>query len=141
MGDISTHFSRHELDCHDGTPVPAELMTNVHRLVFGVLEPIRDELVHRVDVLSGYRTPAHNASVGGAPDSRHLYGDAADIQCIGFNPDGSKLWQIVRHLWDTGHLPALGGLGRYDNRVHVDARPHEPGVLAEWDARTTEAGG
>ena len=30
-------------------------------------------------VNSGYRSPALNAAVGGAPRSRHMYGEAADI--------------------------------------------------------------
>jgi hypothetical protein len=30
-------------------------------------------------VNSGYRTPAHNAAIGGATYSRHMYGDAIDI--------------------------------------------------------------
>ncbi len=29
---------------------------------------------------SGYRSPSHNASVGGAQNSRHLYGDAMDLR-------------------------------------------------------------
>lgn len=32
-----------------------------------------------VAVNSGYRSPALNAAVGGAPRSRHMYGEAADI--------------------------------------------------------------
>jgi hypothetical protein len=29
---------------------------------------------------SGYRNPKHNSDVGGAKDSRHMYGDAADVR-------------------------------------------------------------
>jgi len=33
-----------------------------------------------VVVISGYRDPRHNAAVGGAPGSQHLYGNAADLR-------------------------------------------------------------
>ncbi len=33
-----------------------------------------------VRVLSGFRTPGHNAAVGGDPDSLHLFGMAADVE-------------------------------------------------------------
>jgi uncharacterized protein YcbK (DUF882 family) len=136
MGDISQHFSRHELDCHDGTPVPAELWPALSRLVCGVLEPIRAELRLPIVVLSGYRSPSYNATIpGAAPDSRHCHADAADIVCRGYDTGDTKLWSLIRHLWSVGALPGLGGLGRYANRVHVDARPHAVGVLAEWDYR------
>ena len=137
MGDVSEHFSRHEFDCHDGTHVPADMMPGLSLLAWGVLEPIREAVGCPVIVLSGYRTPAYNASIpGSAPDSRHTHGDAADIWCPTFDTGGTKLWALIRQMWDEGKLPDLGGLGRYDNRVHVDARPHVPGALAEWDFRT-----
>lgn len=33
-------------------------------------------------VNSGYRNPSHNASVGGAAQSRHMYGDAVDLRNV-----------------------------------------------------------
>jgi hypothetical protein len=36
--------------------------------------------VHTIN--SAYRNPAHNAAVGGAPASRHLFGDAVDLQNV-----------------------------------------------------------
>ena len=140
MGDISAHFSLHEFRCHDAdeTPVPDELRANLHGLVYGVLEPVRAEVGHPIDVLSGYRTAAHNAAVGGAPDSRHLHADAADISVPFMRTD--DLWMLIRHLWLSNALPGLGGLGRYSTWVHVDARPREPGMLAQWDLRTPTGG-
>ena len=140
MGDISDHFSWVEFRCRDHaeTPVPDDLLANVHGLVYGVLEPIHAEVGHPIEVLSGYRTAAHNRAVLGAPDSRHLYADAADICCARMTAE--TLWVMIRHLWRSNALPGLGGLGRYDGWVHVDARPHEPGVLAQWDLRTPTGG-
>lgn len=36
-------------------------------------------------VNSGYRTPAHNKSIGGATYSRHMYGDAVDIDANSYS--------------------------------------------------------
>lgn len=136
MGDITPHFSRHEADCHDGTPVPNVYMPNVRCLAALVLEPIRKEAGDsRMDILSWFRTDKHNRAVGGEPGSFHLVALAADITVRAYDTGDTKLWYLIRYLWEQGHLPALGGLGRYANRVHVDARPHEPGVLVEWDKR------
>jgi len=56
------------------------------------LENIRTAIGNRpMDVRSGYRNPAHNAGLipnPGAPNSRHIYGDAADIANGDFNGDG-----------------------------------------------------
>jgi hypothetical protein len=43
------------------------------------LEKWRSNYGSPMTVTSAYRNPAHNASVGGAAQSRHMYGDAADI--------------------------------------------------------------
>ncbi len=41
-----------------------------------------------ISVISGYRNPVRNASVGGRPLSRHQYGDAADSCPSDYNGDG-----------------------------------------------------
>lgn len=47
----------------------------------------------------GYRCPAHNRAVGGAPDSAHLAGQAADIA----DPDGRlKAFCTVERLEASG---------------------------------------
>ena len=43
------------------------------------LERYRSLLGKPVTIVSGYRDPAHNAAVGGASSSQHLFGNAADI--------------------------------------------------------------
>ena len=39
---------------------------------------------------SGYRSPAHNAAVGGVGGSRHLWGDAIDLQNLAY-PSGDQI--------------------------------------------------
>jgi uncharacterized protein YcbK (DUF882 family) len=85
-----------------------------------------------VDVHSGFRTPSHNRRVlRAAQDSRHQYGDAADLR-IDANGDGringTDLLLISRAVDSVEELhPELaGGLGLYSQNgspyVHIDAR-------------------
>jgi hypothetical protein len=86
------------------------------------------------DVHSGFRTPAHNSGVWGAvTDSRHEYGDAADV-AIDANGDGRVTLTdelLVARAVDQvelEHPELVGGLGLYtsgDYRspyVHIDTR-------------------
>jgi len=53
------------------------------------LQNIRNVLGQPMTVNSGYRNPIHNAALpGSAPESRHIYGRAADIRVDDFNGDG-----------------------------------------------------
>jgi len=86
------------------------------------------------DVHSGFRTPAHNSGVWRAAfDSRHEYGDAADV-AIDADGDGRvtlKDEALVERAVEQveEEFPELvGGLGLYTSRfyrtpyVHIDAR-------------------
>ena len=87
-----------------------------------------------VEVHSGFRTPLHNGAVeGSARDSRHLYGDAADV-AIDADGDGRmtildayRVEQAVDWVERT-HPEFAGGLGVYSSRrfatpyCHIDAR-------------------
>lgn len=46
------------------------------------LDILREECGFKIKVESGFRTPKHNASVGGESGSAHLTGEAADLVCI-----------------------------------------------------------
>jgi uncharacterized protein YcbK (DUF882 family) len=96
------------------------------------LDVIREALGRPVVVTSGCRCPKHNENVGGEPNSNHLRGDAADIQCPGVSAD--SVWQTVMKLYRLGKLPLLAGLGRYDTFNHVDVAPKRA-KLREWDER------
>jgi uncharacterized protein YcbK (DUF882 family) len=93
-----------------------------------------DKIVFDVRVHSGFRTPLHNAGVeGSARDSRHMYGDAADV-AIDADGDGRftifDAYQVERAVdWIEGTTPFLaGGMGVYSSPrwptpyVHIDAR-------------------
>lgn len=93
-----------------------------------------ETMTFRVDVHSGFRTPDHNAGVeGSARDSRHLYGDAADV-AIDADGDGRMTlfdaYQVEHAVdWvERLHPELAGGLGVYSSRrfaspyTHIDAR-------------------
>lgn len=61
----------------DNTPSPA-VIANLQNLCNNLLEPLR-ERVGPIRITSGYRSSLVNSRVGGASNSQHLYGEAADI--------------------------------------------------------------
>jgi hypothetical protein len=92
------------------------------------------------DVHSGYRTPAHNNGVWlAATDSRHEYGDAADL-AIDADGDGrvtlNDQFLVARAVdeVEAEHPELVGGLGLYVSGryntpyVHIDAR----GTRSRW---------
>lgn len=62
----------------DNTP-PAVCVNNLVLLCTNVLEPVRIILGVPLHVDSGYRCPDLNVKVGGALDSQHVEGRAADV--------------------------------------------------------------
>ena len=93
-----------------------------------------------IAVNSGFRAPLYNGSVRrAASDSRHQYGDAADVK-IDANGDGrytlidSRLVAQAVEEVEREHPELAGGMGLYTSRryntpyVHIDAR----GKRARW---------
>jgi len=56
-----------------------DVVENLRLLCEKVLQPLRDKLGCPVLVTSGYRCRLLNEKIGGAKNSQHLYGQAADI--------------------------------------------------------------
>lgn len=130
--NVTDHFTVEEWKCHDGTDYPAEWVPDRLTPLASALEVLRAELGgHPITILSGYRSPAHNAAVGGASASQHMEGRAADITVEGFAP--SDVHQALFQLFAAGKIE-IGGLGKYPGWVHVDVRPRpESGHLAQWE--------
>lgn len=93
-----------------------------------------------IDVHSGFRTPSHNRQVRrAARDSRHQYGDAADV-VVDANGNGridggdQRLVVAAVEAVERTHPDLVGGLGIYNSRryatpyVHIDAR----GQRSRW---------
>ncbi|MGR7921927.1 D-Ala-D-Ala carboxypeptidase family metallohydrolase [Zobellella denitrificans] len=105
------HFQRREFACKCGCgfdAVDAELL--------GVLEQLRADLGgHAVTITSACRCDSHNRKVGGARNSVHRLGKAADIQVRGIAPA-----RVADYLERT--YPGRYGIGRYATFTHIDVR-------------------
>ena len=108
---LSPHFTRREFTCRCGcglADVSPELIT--------VLEHVREQFGVPVIVTSGHRCPTHNSKVGGARNSQHLNGTAADIKVTGVAPADVAAWLEENY-------PNRYGVGRYVTFTHIDVRP------------------
>ena len=79
----------------------AEIILRIMNLCTQVLEPLRLKYGSPITVTSGYRCPLLNKAVGGAADSQHMRGEAADIK--GKSPsDNMQLFHLIRemHIFD-----------------------------------------
>jgi uncharacterized protein YcbK (DUF882 family) len=103
VGDLSLHFSTHEFECpHCGRVTVSDLLIDCLERARGLYYP------RGLRIVSGYRCPEHNAAIDGAPRSRHMRGDAADIapvmtiaqaRALGFRGIGySEATGKVRHV-------------------------------------------
>lgn len=114
---VSEHFRRSEFACRCGCgfdAADAELLD--------VLEYVRRCFGNvPITITSGCRCQDHNAKVGGAPDSQHTKGKAADIKVRYTPPDA-----VARLLEDK--YKGRYGIGRYDGWTHIDVRQNE----ARW---------
>ena len=68
----------------DNTP-PVVAVEELRELCALLLEPARTVLGVRLHIDSGFRSPELNAKIGGAIDSAHMYGRAADVIPIGLD--------------------------------------------------------
>ena len=109
-GDIqlSEHLKVREFACKDGSD-----KILIDDALVDVLQAIRDEINKPINITSGYRNEAYNKKIGGASQSQHLYGKAADITARGVEP--IEIARIADRM-------CIGGVGRYNNFTHVDTR-------------------
>jgi hypothetical protein len=151
---VSPHVTLGEILCKQpGDPRFATFTPELLDKLETVLEAVNDEgiRVGALTVMSGFRTPWYNRSIGNTTDySRHLWGDAADIYIDAdgdgdmddLNRDGRSdladarvLGDIVERVRAAGPVEYVpGGMSLYRRNaahgpfVHVDAR----GQMARW---------
>ncbi len=125
--------------------------------VVDFMQDVRDAVGGPVNVNSGYRNPAYNASVGGAEYSRHMYGDACDIDVSDMSADAladicDGLGADYVATYDTGHThcdwrdhpldPAFYDVDPAGPPAPRPARPvHTAALVREGEAFTAPATG
>ena len=156
---ISEHFRLRDFLTHDQSAVWPKYLVLREPLV-DKLELVLAELrsmgvpANRLRVMSGFRTPQYNQQGVGAggrvQDSRHQYGDAADVYVVNgdrdwmsdLNRDGridtrdAKVLAQAAENVERNHPDLIGGVGIYKATsthgpfVHIDVR----GTRARWGA-------
>ncbi|MBA4538186.1 peptidoglycan-binding protein [Bacillus aquiflavi] len=123
------HFSYSEFYSKDGSgfsggKVPeATVKENVRRLMYK-LEALRVKVGNKpITINSGFRSIRHNGNVGGATNSMHLYGIAADISISGVSLSTVK---------STAKTSGFSGIYNGSSFTHVDSRVEYPYGSQSW---------
>jgi len=112
---FAPNFQVKEFACKDGSDT---ILIDTQLAYY--LQKIRDHFGKAVRINSGYRTPSYNAQVGGASESQHVLGTAADILVEGYTPK-----EVAAYADQIG----VNGIGIYKTFTHIDVRP----VKARWN--------
>jgi len=121
---LSANFDLKEFESGDGKQPSEEILKNLTELAKN-LEVLRSHLKAPIKITSGYRSKEHNAKIGGALNSYHCLGMAADIQVQGIKP--KDVAKAIELLIKDGKMKQ-GGLGIYSTWIHYDKR----GTKARW---------
>jgi uncharacterized protein YcbK (DUF882 family) len=121
---MTKNFNLNEFNCKSGAKMPVSVERNIRELAEN-LQVLRDTLGVPIRINSGYRESAHNQKIGGAINSQHVHGRAADFKAIGIAP--KVVAETIESLIKEGKMKQ-GGLKAYSSWVHYDIR----GVRARW---------
>ena len=83
----------------NNTPT-SNIETALKNLIENVLDPLREKWGAPIVVSSGYRCPALNRAVGGATNSQHTKGEAADIRTVSDSREDNM--KLLRCLINSG---------------------------------------
>ena len=120
---LTKNFNLSEFNKHNFA-LNETVLRNIQALANN-LQVLRDEVKKPIKITSGYRSPEHNAKVGGVKSSRHITGEAADFKIAGMTP--KQVAAVIEKLIAAGKMEE-GGLGTYSTWVHYDHR----NVKARW---------
>lgn len=105
------HFNYEEFD----SPDFPDSGNNMDKHFLRLLDNARQIAGIPFKINSGFRTPKHNAKVGGSENSSHLRGFAADIHAT----SSSDRFKILSALIEVGFTR----IGIANTFIHVDADP------------------
>ena len=78
----------------ENTPTDAETIEHLNTLMDECLDKVRELWGKPIGVNSGYRSPELNRAVGGAKNSQHMRGEAADIT-TGCKAHNKRLFEMI----------------------------------------------
>ena len=111
---LTKDFRVREFRCKDGSD---KILIDTD--LVNLLQQIRDAFGRAVTINSAYRTPTHNKRVGGASNSQHVKGTAADIRVQGVPPFAIAAW-MEQHIKSVGkHACGYYPISLF---CHVDVR-------------------
>jgi len=125
------NFSWREFYCPLAKSLP---LTDLALHHVSKLQILREELGRGLKVNSGYRSPEHNARVGGATQSMHLE-FASDVTPLGVASDEARA-ECLDRIARIAEKLGFSGIGRYDSFVHLDCRAFIQRPQARWDKRS-----
>lgn len=126
---IAANFRAREFDCQGKGCCST---TQVDERLVEYLQKIRDHFGKPV-YLTAFRCKTHNARTpNAAPNSYHVYGQAAD-----FHIDGVAPAEIAKYAESIG----VKGIGLYDTFVHIDTRKTKSFWYSHAQERRTTFGG
>jgi len=117
----------YELECQDGShevKIKDDHVLDLFQSLHDELEKLIGEEAYMI-FNSFYRSKAHNQKVGGSPRSRHLEGDAGDVQFMIKKNRRKVMPELVAAVAEK---VGFDGIGVYDTFVHCDTR----GYKARW---------
>ena len=120
---LTNNFNLNEFNKHN-FPLTETILRNIQELAKN-LQVLRDEVKKPIKITSGFRDPSFNKKIGGATQSRHITGQAADLKIEGYTP--KQVAAIIEKLIASGKMKQ-GGLGIYSTWIHYDCR----GTAARW---------
>ena len=126
---MTKNFNIKEFECKCGCKMPEFVKKNIIELAEN-LQVIRD-VVGKLNLTNAYRCKEHNADVGGATNSQHLKGKAADVKSKEY--DVLEMSKIIEGLIKSEKIDQ-GGLGLYNTFTHYDTR----GTRARWSKTITK---
>ena len=134
IGYATEHFQWEEFYCPTANMLKVSDLTLHH---IDKLENLRLAFGGPLRVNSGYRSPDHNKSVGGAERSMHLE-FATDLTPLGPRMSKSTLTELLSILYDSAVGLNFTGIGKYDSFIHLDCRDFIGRPSAGWDNRTKQ---
>jgi len=86
-----------------------KVIKNLELLAKNILQPIRDHFGVAINISSGYRSLALNKRIGGASNSQHVTGQAADIDNDNTEVSNAEIFNFIKDnlkydqlIWEFG---------------------------------------